>query len=344
MLKENISLKEFTTMRTGGSARYFFCVKSVDEVEEAVLFAKEKGISFFVLGGGSNIIVSDEGFSGVVIKMEIKGLEFVENSKEEMRVISGAGVEWDFLVEKTVDRNLYGLENLSLIPGTVGASPVQNIGAYGVEVKDTIAWVEVLDTETMKIKKIMNKECLFGYRDSFFKFAKGKKCIILKVAFDLKKNGEFKIDYKDITEYFLDLSEEEGGDIEPSLKMLREAIIEIRTNKLPNIKQIGTAGSFFKNPIVSEVKVQELLKTYPNLKYHFVSDNTFKLSAGWLFDKVGGWKGVRRDGVRVYEKQALVLVGCNGTTTKKILSLAIEMQNNIKEETGIDLEFEVNII
>ncbi len=324
-------------MKTGGAARYFFCVKNTEEVKEAILFAKEKSLPIFIFGGGSNVIVSDEVFSGVTIKMEIRGIEFKEIGNKT-RVIAGAGVEWDRLVERTVNCNLYGLENLSLIPGTVGATPVQNIGAYGVEVKDIIEWVEVMNIETMEIERIINKECLFEYRDSFFKSEEGKKLIILSVAFGLEKDRELKTDYKDIVEYF------SRKNIAPTLKTLRKAIIEIRMNKLPDMKKIGTAGSFFKNPVVSEKKVQKLLNIYPDLKYFSVDDGTFKLSSAWLLDKVGDWNGKCIGDACVYEKQALVLINRGNSTAKEILSLAIEMQNDIKEKTGIELEFEINII
>jgi len=324
-------------MKTGGVARYFFCVKNIEEVKEAVLFAKEKKLPISILGGGSNVIVSDEGFSGVLIKMEIGGIEFKEIDNKT-RVIAGAGVEWDSLVGVVVNKNLYGLENLSLIPGTVGATPVQNIGAYGVEVKDVIEWIEVMNIETMEVERILNKECLFEYRDSFFKSAEGKKLIILSVAFELGKDRKLKTDYKDIAEYL------SRKNIAPTLKTLREAIIEIRMSKLPDMKKMGTAGSFFKNPIISEKKVQKLLKIYPDIKYFSMDDGTFKLSSAWLLDKVGDWNGKCIGDACVYEKQALVLINRGNSTTKEILSLAIEMQNNIKEKTGVDLKFEVNII
>ena len=216
MFSERVSLKKHTTMKTGGNARYFFTVKSVEDLKEAVSFAKEKNAPIFILGGGSNVLVSDEGFKGVVVKMEIVGINFISTNENTVRVTAGAGVEWDSLVREAVNKNLYGLENLSLIPGTVGAAPVQNIGAYGVEVKDVIEWVEVLNTSTMEIERITNTQCSFGYRDSFFKSERtpgkdrpfqsrkgrsfpgvrswifksenAENFIILKVAFELKKN------------------------------------------------------------------------------------------------------------------------------------------------------------
>ena len=336
MFKENVRLKEYTTMKTGGNARYFFVVKNIKELKKAIFFTKEKNLSFFILGGGSNTIISDEGFNGVVIKMEILGIVFDKEKDDIVKVIAGAGVEWDSFVGDVVCKNLYGLENLSLIPGTVGASPVQNIGAYGVEVKDVIEYVEVLNSDTMEIKKIMNKECLFDYRDSFFKSELGRKFIILKVAFNLKKKSELKIDYKDIKEYF--------SENKPTLNTLRDAIIEIRKDKMPDMRKIGTAGSFFKNPIVTENMANMLKKEYPSMPRYSYGNGFVKLSTAWLLDKVGKWKGVCRGDACVYEHQALVLVNRGRANTKQILSLANEMKEDIKQKTGVELGLEVNIL
>jgi len=338
MYEENISLKEFTTMKTGGSARYFFIVKDVETLKKAVIFAKEKYLPFFILGGGSNILISDMGFDGVVIKIEISGIDFKKINEKKERVIAGAGVEWDYLVEKTVSKNLYGLENLSLIPGTVGASPVQNIGAYGVEVGNVVEWVEVLNTKTMEINKMTNGECLFNYRDSFFKSKKGKKFVILNVVFKLKRKGEFNTHYKDIEEYFV------KRNITPSLKTLRTAIIEIRKSKLPDTRKVGTVGSFFKNPIVSKKDVGEVRKKYPNISEYTYVGGFVKLSAAWLIDNIGGWKGACVGDACVYENQALVIINKGRASTKEIIFLANKIKNNIKEKTGVELEFEVNII
>ncbi len=338
MFKENISLKKFTTMKTGGNARYFFIVKNIKELKEAIFFAKQKKKNFFILGGGSNVIISDLGFAGVVIKMEISGISFKKVNREKEKVTAGAGVVWDKLVEETVNKNLYGLENLSLIPGSVGASPVQNIGAYGVEVENVIECVEILNTETMKVSIMTNKECLFDYRESFFKSKKGKKFVILNVTFNLQKNGKLKAGYKDIENYF------KKNNIKPTLNILRDAIIEIRTNKLPNIKKVGTAGSFFKNPIISNTKKEKLLKKYPNIKYFSVDGKAVKLSTAWLIDNIGNWKGVCIGDACVYENQALVIINKGESNTKEIISLANKIKNNIKEKTGIELEFEINTV
>ncbi len=338
LLKENISLKGLTTMSVGGLARYFFNVKNIEDLKFAVAFAKEKKVSFFVLGGGSNVLIPDDGFSGVVIKMEIPGIEFKKINNNETTVVVGAGVLWDKFVKETVEKNLYGIENLSLIPGSVGASPVQNIGAYGVEVKDVILFVDVLNTDTMTIQTITNKECLFGYRDSLFKTTGGRKLIIVSVVFRLLNNGILKTDYADVQEFFLNKKDK------PTLKTLREAIASIRTNKLPDMKKVGTVGSFFKNPVVSEARLQWVLSLYPDIKYFKTENDMFKISAGYLIDKIGKWKGVCVNNVCVYEKQALVLVCLKGASTKEILFFANKIRKDIKQKTKIDLEFEINLI
>ncbi len=344
MFRENVSLKEFNTMRTGGNARYFFCVRSIEEVKEAVLFAKENGFPIFILGGGSNVIIPDDEFGGVVIKIEIGGIKFEEISCNEIRVIVGAGVVWDEFVEKVVGMNLYGIENLSSIPGTVGASPVQNIGAYGVEVKDVIKFVEILNIDTMITTKLTNEECLFGYRNSIFKSPIGKKLVILNVVFDLKKIDKLKTEYLDIKKYFSNISICSAEKITLTLSSLRKAIIEIRVNKLPDIKKVGTAGSFFKNPIVTVEKLNYILEKYPDIKYFVITDNSFKLSAAWILDNIGKWKGVCREDVCVYKNHSLVLVNNGVSSSKQILFFAREIINDIEEKTGIILEFEVNII
>jgi len=354
--KENVALAQFTTLRTGGPARYFFSVTNVDEMRGAVDFARApqrrqnrslapsktsvgaQNLPLFVLGGGSNVIISDDGFDGVVIKNDIKGIAY-EEEMELVRVTVGAGEDWDGFVANTVARGLHGLENLSLIPGTVGAAPVQNIGAYGSEVSETIDYVEVCDMETGEIKKILKEECAFAYRNSVFKTKEGKRCIITHVSFLLSKDTPLDIEYKDVQEYF-----REHGIEEPSLQEVRDAVVHIRTAKLPDVHAVGTAGSFFKNPIVENREKDRLLKGYPEIVWYEAGEGKAKLSAAWLIDHIGGWKGKKRGDVWVHGRQALVLVNYGKNNAQEIFSFAQEIQKDIKEKTGIDLEFEVNLI
>ncbi len=333
-IEEDISLKDFTTFKIGGEAGYFVRVSSVLELKEAIDFAKKERLPYFILGGGSNVLVSDEGFSGLVIKMEMGGIKFSGNE-----VVAGAGVNWDELVAKTVEEGLFGLENLSLIPGTVGASAVQNIGAYGVEAKDKIAWVEAIDFETGELVFLTKEQCNFGYRTSLFKRPEGKKHIITRVAFSLSKNGILNTDYKDVSEYIL-----KNNIKNITQKELREAIIYIRKNKLPDLNKLGTAGSFFKNPVISEELFLDLSQRFSGLSGKKTGDGMVKVPLAWIFDNICGFKGVRAGAVGVYENQALVLVNYGGAGSQDILALAEEMADSVKEKTGIDIEREVEII
>lgn len=337
--QENVLLSRHTTMRTGGKAPYFFIVKNSEGLIQALIFSKNKNLPFFILGGGSNTVARDKSIHGVVIKIEIPGLQFEKKENDRMCVVAGAGEVWDHVVEETVERGLYGLENLSAIPGTVGAAPIQNIGAYGSEVKDTITWVEALDVQTKKTKIFSNEECVFGYRDSFFKTREGKQFIVTRVAFDLTTRPSPNISYRDLKEYF-----ENKDVVSPSIGDIRNAVIDIRSRKLPDIRKIGTAGSFFKNPIASQKTLKVLIARHPPLKYHMLPNGDAKISAAWLLDSIGKWRGYRLRDAGVYERHALVLVNHGNATGDEILILADDMAKSIFEKTGIVLEREVVVI
>ncbi len=337
-IQENISLADHTTFKIGGKARYFCLVQSEGDLKEAVAFAKEKKVPMLVLGGGSNVLISEKGFAGLVLKIELKGIEFEETELGTFAHV-GAGENWDALVAETVKRGLYGLENLSGIPGTVGGAPVQNIGAYGAEAKDTIQSVEVFDPETGEISIMKKTECEFAYRDSIFKHEEGKHLVILTVTFLLKKDGELNITYKDVKKYF-----EEKKISELTQEDVRNAVIEIRSKKFPDLKQFGTAGSFFKNPIIQREDFEKLLNDYPKLPSFPAGEGLVKIPAGYLFDIICGFKGVRKGDAGVFENQALVLVNWGTATSEEIKNLAEEMRAKVKEKTGIEIEFEVNIL
>ena len=341
-IQENVPLAPFTTFRIGGAARFFVRAKTVDEVREAVTFAQGKKV--FILGGGSNLLISDAGFDGVVIKNEIAGIVEEKMSDEEnfTRIIAGAGENWDNLIDYVVKKGLYGLENLSLIPGTVGASPVQNIGAYGVEAKDLIDWVEVYNPESSKVEQLKNADCQFGYRDSIFKH-KRKNNIILRVAFLLQKTGAVNIEYKDLKNYFA----EKGigsAKVLPTLQSVRKAVIEIRTKKLPDLAKVGTAGSFFKNAVITKIEAESLVKKYPELPVFQTDGDNVKVPTAWILDKICGFKGLRKGNVGVYENQALVLVNFGGGTAQEIKNLAQEMIVSVKQKTGITISPEVEFV
>ncbi|HEY4511321.1 MAG TPA: UDP-N-acetylmuramate dehydrogenase [Candidatus Paceibacterota bacterium] len=342
-IQENISLKDLTTFRTGGTARFFAVATTVDDIREAVLFAEKNTLPMLVLGGGSNILVSDEGFNGLVLKIEIKGITW-NTSGADALVTVGAGENWDDFVAACVSRELYGLENLSYIPGTVGAAPIQNIGAYGVEVKYFIASVIVFDTNNKKVTTLTNAECNFSYRDSFFKKLEGKHFVVAEVVFKLKKHATLNTSYKDVGEY---ARKHSIGEF--SLATLREAIIDIRKNKLPDWHMLGTAGSFFKNPIISKEHYDELLKKYPDLPGFPLPATSYKLQAfkiplAWIIDNICGFRGKRVGDVGTYRNQALVLVNYGEATTKEVMSFAQAIIDDVKEKTGIVIEPEVQMV
>jgi len=331
-IQEHILLAEHTTFKIGGPARFFCRISNEDELVEAVRFAQFKNLPVFILGGGSNILISDKGFPGLVIKIEIKGIkEEIREKREEIRV--GAGESWDGFVDWTVARGYYGLENLSAIPGTVGAAPVQNIGAYGAEAAQAISSVRALDTEAMKFVELPKADCRFDYRDSLFKHEKGRY-IITRVDFSLSINGKVNIDYKDLQNYF-------AMAIDPSLKQVREAVIAVRSHKLPDWKLWGTAGSFFKNPVITADLFKALKAKYPDLPGFPEPDGCVKVSLGWILDKVCDVKGLKMGKVGVYEKQALVLVALPGASAREVVELSRELMKSVKDKTGLDIEGEV---
>ena len=338
--EENIPLSEHTTFKIGGKARYFFRVKKVEEAREALGFARQQKLPFFVLGGGSNLLAGDSGFEGVIIKNEIPGLVWNE-ADGEVFLDAGAGENWDKLVGDAVKRNLYGLENLSGIPGTAGAAPVQNIGAYGVEVGGAVVSVATLDSKTGEIKTFNNADCRFGYRDSFFKTPEGKNFLIVAVRFRLKKLSTLNLEYKDLKNYFSKFGKA------PTLSEVREAVLEIRRGKFPDLKIIGTAGSFFKNPVISKEKFEELKKQYPELpgfpavSGYKLPTNNYKLSLAWILDNVCKLKGFHLGQTALFERQPIVVVNNGGATAENIQALAKEVVANVKEKTGIEVEWEV---
>ncbi len=341
-ISEHVSLAEYTTFKIGGPARYFCVVKSIEELREALEFAKSKSQQVFVLGGGSNILAGDAGFDGLVIKMEMKGVV-----REGSLVTAWAGEGWDDLVAKTVEWNMWGLENLSLIPGTVGASPVQNIGAYGVEVMDVIESVRTIDIETGAEKVFSNAECGFSYRDSFFKKPEAKKYIIVSVTFSLRLGGQgdgmANLSYKDIKAYFATT-----GVVAPSQAQVRGAVISIRTGKFPNLSTTGTAGSFWKNPIISKEQFARISAAYPLIpSFPVDGEGTsahVKVPLAWVLDNVCGLKGFKMGLAGLFEKQPLVLVAEKGASSKDVNRLADFVARTVKDKTGIEIEREVGVL
>lgn len=323
-------LSKHTTFRIGGPALFYAEATSVDDLKEAVAFAREKGVPFIVLGEGSNVLMSDTGFEGLVVRPLIRGIEFGDDGL----VTAGAGEHWDDLVAATVACCLSGLENLSYIPGSVGAAPVQNIGAYGAEIKNVLEWVEVFDPKTLTIRTLSVADCRLGYRNSLFKSEDGRGLIVTRLALRLTKKGKPNISYKDLAQYF-------AGKNEPSIAEVREVVIEIRKKKLPDVDKLGTAGSFFKNPIISEVKYNDLAAKFPGLPSFAAEPGFKKIPLAWVLDKVCKLNGHREGNVGLYEKQPLALVNFGGATFVEVENLAMKIAAQVKEKTGVEIEWEV---
>ena len=332
-IRGNVILAPYTTFKIGGPARYFCEVGSIDDLKSALKFSKTNNLRFFVLGGGSNILVSDQGFDGLVIKMGIKGLEFKDEG-DCVILSAGAGENWDYVVEQAVERNLGGIENLSLIPGTAGAAVYQNIGAYGVGLKDVLESAEVLNTQSREIKTFSNEDCEFRYRDSVFKHKEGKNLVILKTCLKLSKNQKPKISYPDLAKKF------EGK--KPTVLEVRNAVIRIRRGKFSCSDKVGNAGSFFKNPVVSEIQFKNLIVNGPDLKGFDLGGGLVKLYAAQLIEKCG-WKGKTYGNVGVSEKHSLVLVNYGKGTAKEVLDLAKEIKQEVKDQFSVELEPEVEV-
>jgi len=336
-VREQVSLKEYTTLRVGGAARYFIEVSSVVEIDEAVQFAKQTELPHLIIGGGSNLLISDEGFSGVVIYVQLKGIEYFEISNDEVLLIAQAGENFDEVISDSVEKKYSGLENLSAIPGTVGATPVQNVGAYGVEVADLIEVVETYHISTGEIKKFSSEMCDFKYRDSFFKTKEGREYVITSVHFCLRKNiFSPKINYADLKKIF--------GENIPTLTEVREAVINIRSKKFPDWHKVGTAGSFFKNPVINTDVAESLQVCFPELPIYKMNDNQAKVSLGYILDKVCNLKGYRDNKVGLFINQALVLVNYDGANSKEIADFAKQIKEKVFEMTKIKIEPEVRYI
>ena len=291
---------------------------------------------WYALGGGNNILFTRR-FEGTLIKPMGKQIEIVKEDKESVIIMVEAGLEWDDMVEWAVSHELWGVENLSLIPGTIGASPVQNIGAYGAEAKDVIERVNYFDTTDYNHKSIGREECQFAYRDSIFKRELKGKVIITSVEFRLSKTPQPNLGYGDLKAE----TEARGG---ATLKNIRDAVCAIRRSKLPDPKELGNAGSFFKNPIVEKVRAEELSQKFENMPIYPTPDpEKRKLAAGWLIDK-SGLKGHRDGNVGVHERQALVLVNYGGATGNEVIELAHKVCREVAEKFGIEIEPEVNLL
>ena len=333
----NYPLLKLNTFGVDVKAKYFVSINTVNELIELTKTKVFKDLQLLILGGGSNILFTKD-FDGLVILNSIKGKEIIDQTQESIFLKIGAGENWHELVMYTVDNKWGGIENLSLIPGNTGTAPMQNIGAYGVEIKETFVELEALEISSGKIVKFNNSDCEFGYRESVFKNKMKNQFIILNITLELKKNPVLNINYGDVKAIL-----ESQNINNPSIKQVSDAIISIRQSKLPDPKIIGNSGSFFKNPIVSLNQLELLKKKYPNVVNYKINENEFKIAAGWMIERAG-WKGKKFNNYGVHEKQALVLINYGLANGMEIFNLSEEIILDIKDKFGIKLEREVNII
>ncbi len=333
-ITKNEPLAPYTTLRLGGNARFFARVTHTAEIEEALRFARAHSLPVLFLGGGSNLLVREGGFDGLVIKIETRGIEKKEAGDHAIYIVE-AGEAWDAFVARTCSDGYWGVENLSGIPGTVGAAPVQNIGAYGVELAHTLVWVESIDTQTQTLIRYTSSQCQFAYRSSLFK-KELNRYLIVRVACTLSTHATPQLTYSDVAEVFTTTAPRSPQDV-------REAILHIRAQKFPNLREEGSAGSFFLNPIVSFGVADALVARYPELP-HFSVEGGVKLSLAWLLDHVLHVRGTRIGGARLFERQPLVIVTDTHATVADVLQLQKKITEDVETACTISLIPEVRII
>ena len=337
-IRENISLKHYNTFGIDASAKYFAAFANVNELEALLqedLVSKQS--TRLVLGGGSNLLLT-RNVNGIVLKNDINGIEVIKEDNEHVYVKAGAGENWHGLVMYCVEHGFAGMENLSLIPGNTGASPMQNIGAYGVEIKDVFHSLDAYHIADKKLVTFGLDECEFGYRESVFKRKYKGQFVITSVSFRLNKKPVFNTSYGAIQQEL-----EQMGVKELSIKAVSQAVINIRSSKLPDPKEIGNAGSFFKNPQVPKEQFLQLQEEFPAIPSFPFDDANVKVPAGWLIEQCG-WKGYRKGDAGCYPKQALVLVNYGAAKGDEIYALSEEILQSVKTKFGIELEREVNIL
>lgn len=335
VIYKNILLTKFNTFGLNYKADSLISIGS--EKDATDLFTSKVSFQkpFFILGGGSNLLFIKD-FKGTILYPEIEGFQVEEKRNGTVLVSAGAGVKWDDFVAWTVNNGFGGLENLSLIPGKVGASPIQNIGAYGVEVRDTIQSVRTISTFDGSVKIFSNKECEFGYRDSLFKNRERGNFLVTRVFFELTTDTKLNLNYGTLKEEVEKLGKETPQNV-------RQGVINIRRSKLPDPEITGNAGSFFKNPVVANSFGQTLKKEYPDMPLYNDKDGFVKLASGWLIDKCG-WKGMKRGNTGVHDKQALVLLNLGNATGQEIYDLSEEIKKSVNDRFGIKLNREVEVI
>ncbi len=336
ILASNQSLKSYNTFAVDQCARFFASAKSDEDVRDALAQARQLDVPLLPIGGGSNLLLTRD-VSALVLHMASRGIRIIDESFERVLVEAEAGEPWHPFVLWTLEQGLVGLENLSLIPGTVGASPIQNIGAYGVEIKDVFAGLTAMDSQSGVIREFTLEDCAFDYRDSLFKQQQGRY-LILRVRFQLRRQAGLHLEYGPIRQRLA-----EQGIATPSAQDVSRAVCAIRSEKLPDPQQLGNAGSFFKNPLVSAAVAQALRESHSDLVAYPQADGQVKLAAGWLIEKAG-WKGFRDGDAGVHRLQALVLVNYGRATGAQLLGLARRIQADVLARFDVVLEIEPNVL
>ena len=335
-IQTNFSLKKYNTFGIEAKAAQFVAVHSVAELKTVLL--ENKSQTKFILGGGSNMLLTQD-INALVIHVDLKGKKIIKDDDDFVWVESMAGENWHEFVLWTIDQNLGGLENMSLIPGNVGTTPVQNIGAYGTEIKDTFVSCEAMAIDTQEMKIFDKEACHFGYRESIFKQEAKDQFIITSVVFKLtKRNHKINISYGDITKEL-----EKNNIVTPTLKDVSNAVIAIRQSKLPDPKVLGNSGSFFKNPIIRKSEYEKIHALHPEMPHYVISETHVKVPAGWLIERAG-FKGKRFGDAGIHKNQALVLVNYGNATGQEILAVSQDIQATVLKEFGIAIEAEVNVI
>jgi UDP-N-acetylmuramate dehydrogenase len=336
-LKENVQLRDFNTFHISSIARYLITAASTEDLNEGIEFAKKENYSTLILGGGSNILLTQD-VNGLVIRNQIMGISVVREDPHHIYVKAGAGENWHGFVQYCVQNGFAGVENLSLIPGNVGASPMQNIGAYGVEVKNVFEMLEAINREDGTTHIFSANDCAFGYRESVFKNKFRDQFIITSVTFRLNREPVFHTSYGAIKTEL-----EKMGVQDLSIRAISQAVINIRSSKLPDPAEIGNAGSFFKNPMIPVSRFETIKNEFPNIIAFPADGGHLKLAAGWLIEQCG-WKGYRKGDAGCYPKQALVLVNYGNATGAEILELSEEIICSVERKFGVKLEREVNVV
>lgn len=337
LVKTDVDLTPYNTLNISAKARYFASVESESQLKQILQHPKSEGLQILVLGGGSNVLFVND-FDGLVLHIGIKGREVIKETDEDIWLKIGAGENWHQIVRYCVNNGWGGIENLSLIPGTVGAAPIQNIGAYGVELEEVFEWLEAVDIEGRETRRYEKQHCEFGYRDSIFKGELKGVVIVTSVVLKLSKKPELNTSYGAIQ------SELDKRNIkQPTIRDISDIVIDIRNSKLPNPDSLGNAGSFFKNPIVKEEVYERIKEKYPEAPGYDMGNQKTKVPAGWLIEEAG-WKGKVVGNTGTYKQQALVIVNHGDATGREIMDLADRIKTTVKEQFGIDLVPEVNIV